>query len=162
MSCRSGIWIGLCRPTRCRWGCPTCMWWPAPCRGHTRAGQSHLENNLLLGVLLFQEYQIEMDHYKPEKVYVRERTTWMWEGLDVNWHPLVGWFLSLIGHLKHLKQLCTYLIGWGLYSCLNWLGIVHKCVIKFSLVWSCAKMSQPGVLWLEKRSFDTFKGLFRS
>ena len=64
-------------------------------------------------------------------------------GTRCKWHPLVGWFLSLVGHSKQLKQLCTYLIGWGLYSYLSCLGIVHKRVIKFSLVWSCAKMSQP-------------------
>ena len=47
-SCRSDIWIqSLCRP-RCRWGCPRSRGWPAPCRGHTTAGHSHLANNLLL------------------------------------------------------------------------------------------------------------------
>ena len=59
------------------------------------------------------------------------------------WHSLVCWFLSLVGHLKQLKQLCTYLIGWGLYSYLCWLGIVHKCVTKFSLVWFAPT---PGLL----------------
>ena len=46
-SCKSDIWIhGLPRP-RCRWGCPRSRAWPAPCRGHTTAGHSHLANNLL-------------------------------------------------------------------------------------------------------------------
>ena len=74
-------------------------------------------------------------------------------GTRCKWHPLVGWFLSLIGHSKQLKQLCIYLIGWGLFSCLSWLGIVHKCVTKFSLVWSFAKMSQPCIC-------QTFFGFF--
>ena len=50
--------------------------------------------------------------------------------------PWLALFLSLIGHSKQLKQLCTYLIGWGLYSCLSWLGgcsqIWNK--IRFGLV----------------------------
>ena len=50
--------------------------------------------------------------------------------------PWLALFLSLIGHSKQLKQLCTYLIGWGLYSCLSWLGVAHKYETKFGLVWS--------------------------
>ena len=45
--------------------------------------------------------------------------------------PWLALFLSLIGHSKQLKQLCTYLIGWGLYSYLSWLGGCSQMWNKF-------------------------------
>ena len=44
----------------------------------------------------------------------------------------VGCVWSLNGHSKQLKQLCRYLIGWGLCSCLSqakiWLGLDPKII----------------------------------
>ena len=46
--------------------------------------------------------------------------------------PWLALFVSLIGHSKQLMQLCPYLIGWGLYSCLSY-GLFTN--VKQNTVW---------------------------